>query len=111
MYSGPHQRSSGNRFASRKFTIMRRLRDQVSQGPIGLLDQSKERIRAPISPPPERNSALSFGADAVSALAVGRVLRIVFLFGPRTLDLSQETGPSVFSERLGGSSTILTRCA
>src|SRR5690349_19025971 len=56
MYCGPHHRSSGNRLASRKLTIVRRVGDQLSTGPIGVLDQSNVPISAPISPPPARNA-------------------------------------------------------
>src|SRR6516225_9789138 len=55
-YSGPHHSSSGNRLASRKVTIMRRLGDHRPTGPSGVRVQSVARIRAPISPPPARNS-------------------------------------------------------
>src|ERR1700759_962090 len=56
MYCGPHHRSSGNRLASRRVTIVRRVGDQLSTGPIGVLDQSNAPISAPISPPPARNA-------------------------------------------------------
>src|ERR1043166_9480156 len=48
---GPHQSSCGNRLVTTKPTIIRRLGDQVSMGPIGVCDQSLARIRSPISPP------------------------------------------------------------
>src|SRR5579871_1918481 len=35
-----------------KLTIVSRLEDQPSIGPIGVVDQSIARIRSPISPPP-----------------------------------------------------------
>src|SRR5215467_10008374 len=57
MYSGPHHNSSGNRLASRKVTIMRRLGNYRPTGPSGVRVQSVARIRAPISPPPARNFA------------------------------------------------------
>src|SRR6187551_2409580 len=66
MNSGPHQSSRGNRLASMKPTIMRSAGDQVSIGPIGVLDQSNARMRSPISPPPASHPAAGFtseGAD------------------------------------------------
>src|SRR5262245_36247537 len=56
-YCGPHHSSSGKRLASRKFTIMRRLWDHPLIGPIGVVAQSMERMRAPVSPPSTRNGS------------------------------------------------------
>ena len=39
--------------------MVRRAGDQVSTAPIGVVDQSMERISAPISPPPARQSWFS----------------------------------------------------
>src|SRR4051794_10699698 len=35
-----------------RFTVVRRLCGQLSRGPSGVVDQSRERMSAPISPPP-----------------------------------------------------------
>src|SRR5690349_2935989 len=56
MYSDPHQRRSGNRLASKKLTIVRKLGDHSSAGPIAVFDQSFARMSAPISPPPHRSA-------------------------------------------------------
>jgi hypothetical protein len=42
--------------AKRSLTIIRRAGDQVSTSPIGVFDQSIDRMRAPISLPPARQS-------------------------------------------------------
>src|ERR1700758_1792601 len=49
MYWGPHHKSSGKRLASKKLTAIRRLCDQLSTRPSGVVAQSRERIRDPIS--------------------------------------------------------------
>src|SRR5689334_19010463 len=56
MYSGPHQRSNGKRFASSIRTRVRKAVDHLSGVPIAVDDQSNSRMRAPISPPLERDS-------------------------------------------------------
>src|ERR1700681_3288823 len=57
MSPGPHQMNIGWLVLSRIRTAVRRLCGQVSGFPSGLLDQSKARVNAPISPPPARKSA------------------------------------------------------
>jgi hypothetical protein len=42
--------------AMHKLTVVRKLCGQVSGEPNGVLDQSLERMRPPISPPPDKNS-------------------------------------------------------
>src|SRR5262245_38434368 len=64
-YSGPHHSSSGKRLASRKFTIMRRLWDQPLIGPMGVLAQSMERMRAPVSPPSTRKGSAKAGCSGM----------------------------------------------
>src|SRR5215467_13363789 len=51
-YRGPHHSNQGKRLARRKRVIIRRAGDQVSGEPMEVVDQSKARIRSPISPPP-----------------------------------------------------------
>ena len=63
MNSGPHQSSRGNRLASMKPTIIRSAGDQESIGPIGVRDQSKARMRAPISPPPANHETAGFTSE------------------------------------------------
>src|SRR5580692_3450555 len=46
----------GNLLASIKPTVVRRAGDQPSDGPNGVLDQSKPRMRSAISPPPTSHS-------------------------------------------------------
>src|SRR5580704_14594349 len=46
----------GNLLASIKPTVVRRAGDQPSDGPSGVLDQSKPRMRSAISPPPTSHS-------------------------------------------------------
>jgi hypothetical protein len=43
----PHHNSSGKRLASKKLTAIRRLCDQLSTGPSGVVAQSSERMRDP----------------------------------------------------------------
>src|ERR1700685_3520276 len=68
-YCGPHHSSSGKRLASRNRTITRSVGDQPPGAPNTVSDQSSERIRSPISPPPSRKdrSSLLFVA-AITAL-------------------------------------------
>src|SRR5262245_8966591 len=52
-------------------TAVRRLCGQSSTGPTGVADQSKARVRSPISPPPPRPFRLASGArETPSATAV-----------------------------------------
>lgn len=46
-YCGPHHSNKGKRFARRNLTIIRRAGDQEATGPIGVLDQSMDRMRDP----------------------------------------------------------------
>lgn len=54
------------RDASIRLIAVLKLCGQVSTGPNGVFDQSCERIRAPISPPPERKSSARRGASSLS---------------------------------------------
>src|SRR5689334_13422214 len=72
MYSGPHHKSRGNRLASNKLTIIRKLSDQPSTGPIGVADQSNARMRSPISPPSTRNGLDALLSPAVLAIPSSR---------------------------------------
>src|SRR5262245_48361813 len=56
-YCGPHHNSHGKRLARRKRIIIRSAGDHVSGEPIAVFDQSKARMRSPISPPPMSHSA------------------------------------------------------
>src|SRR5919205_350777 len=55
--SGPHQIRIGNREFKQILTEVRKLWGQPFTGPRGVWDQSFERIKAPISPPPARQSS------------------------------------------------------
>src|ERR1700693_4375691 len=50
MRSGPHHRNMGCREASRRFTVVSKVSDQVSTGPTGVLSQAKLRMSSAISP-------------------------------------------------------------
>src|SRR5688500_2479405 len=51
----PHHRNMGNLERRRLLTVLRRLGGQCSGAPMEVCDQSKLRVRAPISPPPFNN--------------------------------------------------------
>src|SRR6266487_6244230 len=57
MRSGPQKMQLAKREFRQRLTAVRRLCGQPATGPSGEEDQSKERMNAPISPPPARISA------------------------------------------------------
>src|SRR6476469_9679423 len=76
---GPHHRRMGIRLARVSPTIIRRVGDQVSGGPLALEAQSKARIRSAMSPggagAPERGAAGSETGSITSYLQAPRDLR------------------------------------
>jgi hypothetical protein len=63
MNSGPHATTIAKAESSMMLTAVRRLCGQVLTGPSFVLDQSNERIIAPIVPPPAKQSTAR-GPDA-----------------------------------------------
>src|SRR4051794_41967314 len=61
----------GKRELRQMLTAVRRAGGHRSAGPIGVLDQSSERIRAPISPPPARKPGASLIRPSWSRRAGG----------------------------------------
>ena len=49
--------------------MVRSAGDQLATGPIGVFDQSMERISAPISPPPVRQSSPIFWSSDIVTLS------------------------------------------
>src|SRR4051794_30117488 len=56
MYSGPHAMYIGKPVSSRMLSAVRRLCGHADTGPTAVRDQSIDRIRPPISPPPRNTS-------------------------------------------------------
>src|SRR3954471_15874747 len=61
MKSGPQAMYRGNPVSSRMLSAVRRLCGHPSTAPTAVRDQSIDRMRAPISPPPARGSVLDEG--------------------------------------------------
>src|SRR3954471_10877617 len=68
MSSGPHHKNMGWREANKRFTVVIKVSDQVSTGPIGVLLQSKARIRSAISPCPTIREGARFAFTSATPL-------------------------------------------
>ena len=76
--------SMGKLEARQRLTVVRKLCGQVSMSPKGVVDQSFERIKSPIMPPPTRKFRVWALGVALSGVNVKVLITSEVIFGKRS---------------------------